>query len=224
MEELLWEDLGHNPSLEDQRIDGDAREDAWVEELYQVLPSGEVGDDQQTSRIDPIGLEKVDGKYAALLKFLARQIQSNPGEKFVVFAFFRGTLRYLERRLNEDGIPAVVIMGGMGDTKDVVLRTFRDPTGPAVLLSSEVGSEGIDLEHCRFMVNYDLPWNPMKVEQRIGRLDRLGQQAERISIVNISVTDTIEDRIFAGDSMSESIFLKKALVIWRVFLAMRLSA
>jgi superfamily II DNA/RNA helicase len=52
----------------------------------------------------------------------------------------------------------------------------------SVLLSSEVGSEGIDLQFCRFLINYDLPWNPMRVEQRIGRLDRLGQTADRISI------------------------------------------
>ena len=86
-------------------------------------------------------------------------------------------------------------MGGMGDEKDGVLEAFERPEGPSVLLSSEVGSEGIDLQFCRFVVNYDLPWNPMRVEQRIGRLDRLGQKSDRISIINFVVQDTIEDRI-----------------------------
>ena len=69
--------------------------------------------------------------------------------------------------------------------RDEVLKRFSDPEGPSILLSSEVGSEGIDLQFCRTLVNYDLPWNPMRVEQRIGRIDRLGQKAERISIVNL---------------------------------------
>ena len=127
--------------------------------------------------------------------FLKGEITKNPGEKFVVFAFYRGTLTYLERRLCRDGVRACLIMGAMGEAKDAILREFRQKDGPSVLLSSEVGSEGIDLQFCRFLVNYDLPWNPMRVEQRIGRLDRLGQKAERISIINLAVQDTVEDRV-----------------------------
>ena len=86
-------------------------------------------------------------------------------------------------------------LGGMGKEKWAVIQNFAETGGPNVLLSSEVGSEGIDLQFCRFLVNYDLPWNPMKVEQRIGRLDRLGQKADRISIINLSLVDTVEERI-----------------------------
>src|SRR5690606_11588693 len=107
----------------------------------------------------------------------------------------RGTLKYLARRLKADGINVALIMGAMGKEKDEIIRSFATGDGPSVLLSSEVGSEGIDLQFCRFVVNYDLPWNPMRVEQRIGRLDRLGQEAERISIINMVVDNTIEDRI-----------------------------
>src|SRR5690606_1993729 len=113
----------------------------------------------------------------------------------VVFAFYRGTLQYLARRLRKDGIRAAGIMGAMGEAKDAAVEGFARPDGAAGLLSSEVGSEGIDLQFCRFVINYDLPWNPLRVEQRIGRLDRLGQKAERISIINLAVTNTIEDRI-----------------------------
>ena len=104
----------------------------------------------------------------------------------MIFAFYRGTLKYLARRLKADGIRTALIMGAMGNAKDDLIEAFSRQDGPSVLLSSEVGSEGIDLQFCRFVVNYDLPWNPMRVEQRIGRLDRLGQKAERISIINLS--------------------------------------
>jgi SNF2 family DNA or RNA helicase len=65
-----------------------------------------------------------------------------------------------------------------------------------VLLMSEVGSEGLDFEFCTAMVNYDVPWNPMKIEQRIGRLDRFGQKSEKIHIFNMSVKDTIDNNIY----------------------------
>ena len=62
-------------------------------------------------------------------------------------------------------------------------------SGPSILLSSEVGSEGIDLQFAWVLVNYDLPWNPMRVEQRIGRLDRLGQESPEVAIWNLLHTE-----------------------------------
>lgn len=184
LEELLWEDMGLSPGLEWER--DDEREDGY---------GGEDSAAAFGAQFDLAALEEADAKYVALIGFLRGELAKNPREKFVIFAFFRGTLKYLARRLKADGISAVTIMGDMGDRKDAVIEEFRQEPGPSVLLSSEVGSEGIDLQFCRFVVNYDLPWNPMRVEQRIGRLDRLGQQAERISIINLAVTNTIEDRI-----------------------------
>ena len=75
------------------------------------------------------------------------------------------------------------------------MRAFKDDPELQILLSSEVGSEGLDFQFCHILVNYDLPWNPMRVEQRIGRLDRLGQKSDRIIIVNLSLPGTIEHRI-----------------------------
>ena len=143
-------------------------------------------------------LEEHDSKYEKLRGFLRRLIISNPYEKIIVFAFFRGTLQYLERRLEADGFETALIMGGESRTRSErseTLNRFADRVGPSILLSSEVGSEGIDLQFCRVVVNYDLPWNPMRVEQRIGRIDRLGQRVERISIISIAVMNTVEDRI-----------------------------
>jgi len=65
-----------------------------------------------------------------------------------------------------------------------------------ILLSSEVGCEGLDYEFCDRLVNYDIPWNPMRIEQRIGRIDRFGQQAEKILIFNFITPGTVEERIF----------------------------
>lgn len=189
LEELLWEDFGLTGDLPD------ATELPRDEDGF-----SEVGGENETPiafgcDFDIATLEKEDSKYEKLSAFLKRELQRSPSEKFVIFAFYRGTLKYLVRRLRADGINAALIMGAMGDQKDVVIDEFAKVDGPSVLLSSEVGSEGIDLQFCRFLVNYDLPWNPMRVEQRIGRLDRLGQKAERISIINLAVENTIEDRI-----------------------------
>lgn len=136
-----------------------------------------------------------DTKYNQLIDFLRPLLAVNSGEKFVVFAYFKATLHYLQERLEEDGISVTSIMGGMGAAKGEAIAAFTDPAGPAVLLSSQVGSEGIDLQHARYMVNYDLPWNPMRVEQRIGRIDRIGQASDQIYIVNFSLIDTVEERI-----------------------------
>ncbi|MBP7866034.1 MAG: DNA/RNA helicase, superfamily II, SNF2 family protein [Acidobacteria bacterium] len=184
--ELFWEDFGLAPEDREEDDPGPESADALDAWLEGTLASGE---------FDVAELERNDTKYQALVTFLRPLFAEHPGEKVVLFAFFRGTLAYLERRLRRDGISSILLMGGMGDEKYEVLRTFARPDGPSVLLSSEVGSEGIDLQFCRTLVNYDLPWNPMRVEQRIGRLDRLGQAAERISIVSFVLGDSVEERI-----------------------------
>lgn len=179
--EVMWEDLGSLSRQEDTPADDEDMTDLLSDDIV--------------AGIDIRALERVDSKYRELLAFLRREQSERPADKVVIFSFFRGTLTYLQRRLQQDGVWTAVIMGGMGDEKYDVLRRFDSDEGPSVLLSSEVGSEGIDLQFCRVMVNYDLPWNPMRVEQRIGRLDRLGQTAEQISIVNLALQDTIEDRV-----------------------------
>ena len=154
--------------------------------------------DADTSDIDLKALvahdfEASDGKFYQLLEML--NTSSDP--KIVIFAYYRGTLAYLQRRLSAAGLSVAVIHGGIDhDKRWQELDRFRDPHGPRVLLSSEVGSEGIDLQFCRVVVNYDLPWNPMRVEQRIGRIDRVGQKAKVLSVVNFKVRDTIEERLY----------------------------
>ena len=153
-----------------------------------------------TGRVHELGdydeLKKGDSKYARFSRMLKHYLAEFPREKVVLFAYFRATLYYLNERLTDEGIRSVTLTGGTGLDKHEIIRQFRDDTGSSILLSSEVASEGVDLQFARVVVNYDLPWNPMKVEQRIGRIDRLGQQAPKITIWNLFYSDTIDSRIY----------------------------
>jgi hypothetical protein len=140
-------------------------------------------------------LRASDSKYALLVQRLREYTSDNPEAKIVLFSSFRATLGYLEQRLGEDGIRTMLMTGDTSD-KDVVIEEFKARPEATVLLSSEVGSEGVDLQFSRVVVNYDLPWNPMRVEQRIGRLDRLGQEADSILIWNLYCAETIDQRIY----------------------------
>ena len=119
-----------------------------------------------------------------------------PNRKIVIFSFFRKTLEYLRKSLSEDGIKLQLIYGPVKlKDREKAIEDFLSNDEVNILLTSEVGGEGIDLQKASVLFNYDLPWNPMVVEQRIGRLDRIGQTAEKILIVNLVVNESIEERI-----------------------------
>ena len=140
----------------------------------------------------------VDTKFDTFLDALRQLEKEDPCAKILVFAFFKDTLAYLSRKLDATEYKGKValIHGGI-DTKDrqKIIKEFRDLDDIKILLSSEVGGEGLDFEFCNVIFNYDLPWNPMRVEQRIGRLDRYGQRHEKILIYNFSMAGTIDDEI-----------------------------
>ncbi len=117
--------------------------------------------------------------------------------KIIIFTYFRKTLLYIRLRLMENNYNIEYIMGG-GDKNERTekLSNFETNTNIQILLATEVGSEGIDLQFCDTIVNYDLPWNPMVIEQRIGRIDRIGQMAKSINIVSLFIKDSIEMRIY----------------------------
>lgn len=135
-----------------------------------------------------------DSKFDMLLKSLRGYWQENPGKKVVLFAFYRNTLYYLARRLTEAGVRSLVLHGGM--EKVEVLRSFENDDEVPILLSSEVASEGVDLQFSSLVVNYDLPWNPARIEQRIGRIDRIGQTEAKILIWNLVYEDTLDERVY----------------------------
>lgn len=137
----------------------------------------------------------IDSKYRDFEEGL-RKARQGGSKQALVFSFFTRTILYLERRLKEDGYKVKIMYGKTpGDQRQEVMKQFRNQDFD-ILICSEVGSEGLDFEFCNILVNYDLPWNPMRVEQRIGRLDRFGQLADKIFILNIRVPGTIEDDIF----------------------------
>ncbi len=138
--------------------------------------------------------EKEDTKYQALHDDLLTRVEEG---KIVLFAFFKDTIRYLQRRLERDGFKVLSVTGDIKDraVRDKMLQDFAIDQNQ-VLLCSEVGAEGVDLQFCRIVINYDLPWNPMRVEQRIGRIDRIGQEAKSIVIVNFWVKGTIDGSIY----------------------------
>jgi ATP-dependent helicase HepA len=143
----------------------------------------------------------VDSKYEQFAEALTSSFNEG-AERILVFSYFTGTIDYLAERLKGVEVAGrrlevVKLYGPMAsDQRDRAVNRFRESPGPVVLLSSEVGSEGLDFQFCSRMFNYDLPWNPMRVEQRIGRLDRYGQTSELIHILNMIVSDTVEERIF----------------------------
>ncbi len=112
------------------------------------------------------------------------------GEKLLVFSQFRRTVEAVARELARRGIRAQRFHGSMTlAAKDDAVAAFRDSVD--VLVSTEAGGEGRNLQFCRTLVNYDLPWNPMRVEQRIGRIHRIGQTRD-VSILNFSAQGTLE--------------------------------
>lgn len=141
-------------------------------------------------------LEQNDSKFDRVVSKLQEFFEQYPNEKIIIFSSFISTLKYLHRKLESVGLPCAIMHGKIRESKSEVISRFRAEPRLRVLLSSEVGSEGIDLQFCSRLINYDLPWNPMRIEQRIGRIDRLGQDADVVTIWNLFYRDTIDERIY----------------------------
>ncbi|MHC5727357.1 MAG: DEAD/DEAH box helicase, partial [Nostoc sp.] len=142
-----------------------------------------------------------DPKLDQLLKIIEETLLGECSGKVLVFSFFLHTLAYLQKQLQGAGYRVEVITGEVEDAiREHLRERFRLPRKHRdaldILLSSEVGCEGLDYEFCDRLVNYDIPWNPMRIEQRIGRIDRFGQQSDKVLIFNFVTPGTVEERIF----------------------------
>ena len=151
-----------------------------------------------------------DKKLASLLQ-IAREKQGLPNSKLLLFATFRHTLNYLHQHLLAAGVRCGLMFGSTPDLDRVDLRRrFALPKEDAecldVLLSSEIGCEGLDYQFCDCIVNYDLPWNPMRIEQRIGRIDRYGQKSEVVAIYNLITPGTVDADIYERCLMRIGVF------------------
>jgi superfamily II DNA or RNA helicase len=147
-------------------------------------------------------MEFVDSKYAQFKTMLAKILANPETPQAIVFSFFIRTLEYLEKRLKKDGFKVGVIHGEIPlQSKNGIKGRYEimDEFKKGVyqiLLSSEVGGEGLDFQYCHAIVNYDMPYNPMRVEQRIGRIDRFGQPADKIIIANLFIKKTVDEEIY----------------------------
>ncbi len=136
-------------------------------------------------------------KAQKLLDGLGALWRQNPQEKIVIFATYLGTVDLIAREIERafPGQGVVVLRGGDHGAKTAAERKFRQKDGPRVLVCTAAGREGINLQFARILFNFDLPWNPMDLEQRIGRIHRYGQN-HTAQVYNLVLSDTIEGRIF----------------------------
>lgn len=166
--------------LEDYHEDIDIRKEA-IKYLDDIIKKGElIGDD--------------DSKFIKFEEIL-KDLKSQKIKQMIVFSFFKKTLDYLEIKLQDLGYSVGKIHGDFSiEDRFATIKEFKNGSFD-ILLSSEVGSEGLDMQFCNVVINYDLPWNPMRVEQRIGRIDRIGQKFDKLHIFNLCIVGSIEDRI-----------------------------
>jgi superfamily II DNA or RNA helicase len=151
---------------------------------------------QETPPIEVIELARKlgskDSKFDALIEAL--NSAEMKGRQALLFTFSRDTLAYLRRRLSPLKRIAELHGGVSVEDREAIMRQFRAGNFD-IVIATRVASEGLDFEFCSLVINYDLPWNPMEVEQRIGRIDRIGQPSEKVHILNFSTPETIETRI-----------------------------
>ena len=136
-------------------------------------------------------------KVQKLLDGLGVLWRQNASEKVVIFATYLGTVDLLAREIEAvyPGQGVVVLRGGDHGAKIAAERRFKRQDGPKVMVCTAAGREGINLQFSRILFNFDLPWNPMDIEQRIGRIHRYGQN-HTAQVYNLVLSDTIEGRIF----------------------------
>ncbi len=190
-------------------VDEDALEDApeaerfqQEEELLERLTAAETREELQ-SEIDTLAdlirlardaeRREVETKLNELRKVTADERIRETGEKLLIFTESRETLEYLEEKLGAWGYAVTTLHGAMNlDARIRSEHEFRERA--QVMISTEAGGEGINLQFCSLMVNYDIPWNPNRLEQRMGRVHRYGQQRE-VHVYNLVAEDTREGRV-----------------------------
>ena len=148
---------------------------SYIEELESIL--------EQARRI------KIDSKMECLQEI----VKENNEDKFLIFTEFRDSQDYITDSLNKMGIESVKFNGAMSTGyRDAAVRRFKRDT--PIMVSTEAGGEGQNFQFCSRIVNYDLPWNPMRVEQRVGRVHRIGQE-ENVHIHNMAIVGSIEEYV-----------------------------
>jgi len=210
--------------FDDRRSGGDERQDRWkAEELWETLSVAE-NRQELDSEIKTLGelieqakaiiQKESEVKVSQLRKTMGELNSKFPGTKILIFTESKDTLDYLEKKIRSWGYSVNVIHGGMGLEERVEAeRVFKNET--QVMVATEAAGEGINLQFCNLMINYDLPWNPNRLEQRMGRIHRYGQTKE-VFVFNLIATDTREGQVLSKlfDKLEE---IKNALQSEKVF-------
>lgn len=155
-------------------------------------------------------LPEYDPKFEKTYEII-QQKQNCENNKVMLFSTFRHTLYYLKKKLLDCGLRVEQVDGSVKDEQRYELKQRfelekTNPEAVDILLFTEVGSEGLDYQFCDMMINYDLPWNPMRIEQRIGRIDRRGQKSEAVNIYNIITEGTVDADIYHRCLMRIGVF------------------
>lgn len=180
MEETSWALDGDEEGDEGIFADADIPDEAGkVRDLIKLVPDG------------------ADRKFVTLTRAIDELRRESKDERFVIFTQYLETLAFLREELAKTyGAEKIaIIRGGPLDEKIAAVEKFWAADGARFLISTSAGGEGINLQVGRILFNYDLPWNPMAVEQRIGRIHRYGQQ-DTCQVYNLVARDTVEERIY----------------------------
>jgi superfamily II DNA or RNA helicase len=201
MREYLGWCLRNNKVLKDEENWNEVEDDSEI--ASEPLPP-ELRFEYDRLYIQAEKLGQSDSKYREFSKLVKQLTDTLENPQLIVFSFFVRTLRYLQDRLTKDGYRVGLICGDVPLVSDgnvpgryEIMEAFEKKELD-ILLSSEVGGEGLDFQFCQAIVNYDLPYNPMRVEQRIGRIDRFGQQADKVIVASMYIKDTVDEDIYSA--------------------------
>lgn len=207
-----------------EEIEDLSEEERWKEEeLWETLSVAENKEELKKEiqtlnnlieKAKTIVKEESEVKLKELKKTLDDLNKKYPDKKIIVFTESRDTLEYLEKRIRRWGYGVVTIHGGMKlDQRIEAEKIFKNEK--QILVATEAAGEGINLQFCNLMINYDIPWNPNRLEQRMGRIHRYGQQNE-VFIFNLVAQDTREGEVLSRlfDKLEE---IKNSLGSDRVF-------
>lgn len=153
-----------------------------IEELKQII-----------SLAKQAQFQNQDAKVEPLLNEIDAILSEDRTQKVIIFTEFVATQTYLQELLVNRDYTVTILNGGMSiDERNAAMQEFK--TSTSIFISTDAGGEGLNLQFANIIINYDLPWNPMKIEQRCGRVDRIGQQRD-VHIYNFIVGETVENRV-----------------------------
>lgn len=167
-----------------------------IEELKQII-----------SLAKQAQFQNQDAKVEPLLNEIDAILSEDRIQKVIIFTEFVATQTYLQELLVNRGYTVMILNGGMSiDERNAAMQEFK--TSTSIFISTDAGGEGLNLQFANIIINYDLPWNPMKIEQRCGRVDRIGQQRD-VHIYNFIVGETVENRVREVLEEKLSVILKE---------------